>query len=240
MRLTELLPFAVASLAFAPGVSSAASAEVLDLAGRIHYGYYQADVRVIDAAQTALDRLGDSADVVYYRDFAALRRAQLRAPDRDGAKRLSACAAREIGTDVEKRAAAEAWVLVAACALVAGDGRRFEQALARARAGDDDHPRIALLEAWQLERSGSKDAQAIEERLTAAVEAFDAWTPTFDDPDWGQAEALAALAKNALDRGEVRAARDLVERALLLAPDYRRAVELRTALQGVRGETRTL
>lgn len=240
MRLTELLPFAIASLACAPGISWAASAEVLDLAGRIHYGYYQADARVIEAAQAALDRLDESADVVYYRDFAALRRAQLGAQGRDDAKRLSACAAREVAADVEKGAAADAWVLVAACALVASDERRFEQAMARARASDDDHPRIALLEAWQIERSGSTDAVAVEERLNAAVEAFEAWTPTFDDPDWGHAEALAALAKNALDRGEVRAARDLVERALLLAPDYRRAVDLRTALQGVRGETRTL
>ena len=35
-----------------------------------------------------------------------------------------------------------------------------------------------------------------------------------------------------LARGEARAARDLIERALLLAPDYRFAVELRARLHG--------
>jgi len=39
----------------------------------------------------------------------------------------------------------------------------------------------------------------------------------------------------ALARGDVRAARDLLERALLLAPDYNRAIALRTAVQGARG-----
>jgi hypothetical protein len=240
MRLTEFLVLAVASVACAPRVSCAASAELLDLAGRIHYGFYQSDVRVIDAAQPALDRLAASADVLYYRDFAALRRAQLGALDREGAKRLNECVVRDVGADVEKRAAAEAWVLIAACALVAGDQRRFEQGLARARAIDDDHPRIALLEAWRIERSDSPDAGALEKKLTAAAELFDSWTPTVDDPDWGHAEALVALAESALDRGEARAARDLIERALLLAPDYRRAVELRAAMQGVRGGTRGL
>ena len=60
-------------------------------------------------------------------------------------------------------------------------------------------------------------------KLAAVVEAFDAWTPSIDDPDWGHAEALTALAADALERGQVRTARDLIERALLLAPDYRAA-----------------
>ena len=66
--------------------------------------------------------------------------------------RLSECAQRDVPAGLEKRFAAEAWVLVAACALVAGDERRREQALALARERDDDNPRIALVEAWALER----------------------------------------------------------------------------------------
>jgi Tfp pilus assembly protein PilF len=45
---------------------------------------------------------------------------------------------------------------------------------------------------------------------------------------------LTSLAAGALQRGEMRAARDLIERALLLAPDYRAALELRAALQRTR------
>jgi tetratricopeptide (TPR) repeat protein len=217
------------------------SAEVLDLAGRVQYGYYQADERAIEAALTALDRLDDSPEVVYYRDFAALRLAQVGGRNDD--KRLSACAKREAPGELKGRAAAEAAVLAAACALVASDARRFEETLARARALDDDHPRIALLEAWMLEPTVARNPAAradFELKLTAAIEAFDAWTPTLDDPGWGQAEALAALGESALARGDVRAARDFLERALLLAPDYGRAVALRTAVQGARGGQRSL
>jgi len=157
--------------------------------------------------------------------------------DRDATKRLDACVDRAVDPALDDVEAAEAWVLVAACAFAAGDDRRVAGALAAARANDDDHPRLALVEAWRAQHAaGDAAAESTEVRaaLEAAVAAFDAWTPSIDDPDWGHAEALAALAQHALARGETRAARDLIERALLVAPDYRVAVELRTALQGSR------
>jgi hypothetical protein len=241
MRLTEWLAVTVAGVACASLIAHAqTSPELLDLAGRVHYGYYQADLRALEAAQAKLDSLGDASEVLYYRDFAALRRAQLGARDRDVLPRVSDCAAREPAKTLAGRRAAEAWVLVAACALVAGDERRVDFALARARSTDHDHPRIALVEAWRLAQSSAPDYAALATQLTATIAAFDAWPASIDDPDWGQAEALTALAESTLERGEVRAARDLLERALLLAPDYRRAVELRTALRGARGESRAL
>ena len=39
------------------GALGAPSAELLDLAARVHYGYYQAEPRAIEAAMTALQRL---------------------------------------------------------------------------------------------------------------------------------------------------------------------------------------
>jgi tetratricopeptide (TPR) repeat protein len=217
---------------------AAPSPELLDLAARVHYGYYNAEPRAIDAAGAALERLSESPEVVYYRDFAALRRAQLGAIDRAGQQRLRACAEREVAPGLDKRFAAEAWVLVAACAAVAGDDGRREQALALARERDDDNPRIALVEAWTLERDGG--TEAIAEKLAEVVGAFDAWAPALDDPEWGHAEALTALAADELQRGQVRTARDLIERALLLAPDYRAALELRVALQSARPSDRRL
>ena len=83
MRTTLAAFFGLAAAPLA--AHAAASAEVLDLAARVHYGYYHAEPRTIDTALAALDRLGDSPEVVYYRDFAALRRAHpiadLAAPD---------------------------------------------------------------------------------------------------------------------------------------------------------------
>jgi len=75
---------------------------------------------------------------------------------------------------------------------------------------------------------------AVVERLQTAVTRFDEWTAPAGAPDWGHAEALAALGEAALSRGEVRPARDWLERALLLAPEYRFADELRARLQAGR------
>src|SRR5262245_40196354 len=241
MRKTTAALAGMAALALA--AAAAPSAEVLDLAARVHYGYYHAEARTIDTAAEALERLGDSPDVLYWRDFAALRGAQLGANDRVGAERLRACAQREAPPKLDKRVAAEAWVLAAACAEVAGDDGRRERALAFARERDDDNPRIALVEAWAMMRAAGADAgerDAVSAKLTAVVEAFDAWEPALDDPDWGEAEALTALASAALERGQTRTARDFIERALLLAPDYRAALDLRVAMQSSRSGGRAL
>jgi tetratricopeptide (TPR) repeat protein len=244
MGLTKsLLLGAVVSACALQAVQAQPPSELLDLAARVHYGYYHGDARAIEAAEAALDRLPDSPDVLYYRDFAALRRVQLGGAARTGLLRLDECARRKIATGLPKPFTAEAWILVAACALLAGDERRREEALALARSRDDDNPRIVLVEAWALERAAQDDraqSEAWAAKLAAAVEAFDATTPTIDDPDWGHAEALTALAAHALDRGQVRMARDLLERALMLVPEYQTAVDLRVALQsGARGN-RTL
>jgi hypothetical protein len=235
MRFIHALPLALAAAALA--AKAAPSPELLDLAARVHYGYYQSEPRTIEAAIAALDRLADSPEVAYYKDFAALRRAQLGAADPPGLARLGACARRDVPTALDKRLAAEAWVLIAACAQLAGDQGRRDRALARARERDDDNPRIALVEVWAAATASATEAAELERfaaKLAAAVAAFDAWTPSIDDPDWGHAEALTAMAAAAMKRGQARAARDLVERALLLAPDYRAALEVRAALQSAR------
>ena len=237
MRLTKSLASIAGAALCAPLAIAATSPELADLAGRVHYGFYNGDARAIEAAQAGLDRQADSVEALYYRDFAALRRVQLGNADRDASKRLEECADREVDAELHGVAAAEAWVLVAACAFVADDDRRVVEALDQARANDDDHPRVALVEAWRVQREAGTEAgdnSEVGAAFEAAVAAFDAWTPSIDDPDWGNAEALVALGQVALARGETRAARDLMERALLIAPDYRLAVELRAKLQGNR------
>jgi hypothetical protein len=240
MRKTTTTVAGLATAAFA--ATAAPSAEVLDLAARVHYGYYHAEPRTIDAALTALDRLGDSPEAVYWRDFAALRLAQLGAADRAGPERLRECARRDPPPKLDKRFMAEAWVLAAACAQLAGDDGRRERALAFARDRDDDNPRIELVEAWAAAEAGSNSASgdAATARFAAVVEAFEAWEPSLDDPDWGYAEALTALAAAALERGQTRIARDYIERALLLAPDYSAALDLRVTMQSARSGDRTL
>jgi len=241
--MRSLIRLALSLYAATFAAQAAPSAELLDLAARVHYGYYHGEARAIDVAVEALDRLGDSPDVLYYKDFAALRRAQLGKAERPALARLHECAERDAPSGIDKRAAAEAWVLAAACAEVAGDDGRRQQALSLARERDDDNPRIALVEVWALERAAGTDIDKraqVSAKLAAVVEAFDAWSPPIDDPDWGHAEALTALASAAIERGQSRTARDLIERALLLAPDYGTALDLRVAMQNARADDRAL
>jgi hypothetical protein len=240
MRLTEALAIALlaASVRGAP-VWAGPSEEIADLAARIEYGYYAKEPRVIEAARAVLDRTeAADADTRYYTAYAAFRLAQLAAQGGgDGGKLVDTCI--DKATPARDNAgAAEQWVLVAACAEVGGQARRRDQALERARALDPQNPRLALVEAWAASpRAAEANAPPHAEAAASferAVASFDARPAAQSGPDWGEAEALTALGELKLMRGEAREARDLVERALLLAPDYRLAVELRARMQGGR------
>ncbi|HEX5047167.1 MAG TPA: hypothetical protein VFX89_08615 [Gammaproteobacteria bacterium] len=242
MRLTERAGIFVSFAALLCGARpacAASSEEISDLASRIDYGYYAGEPRVIEAARAVLDRSEASDPATrYYTAYAAFRMAQLSAHD-------GAAPGAFVDTCVDKAtpsrdapATAEQWILVAACAEVGAQARRRDQALERARALDPENPRLALLDAWvasprseQADPAGRDEAAA---RLEHAVAAFDARPAVDGGPDWGEAEALAALGEIVLARGETRAARDLIERALIVAPDYRLAVELRARMQGAR------
>jgi hypothetical protein len=235
MGLTKRLVISMAAgLALAAAAQGASSPEVLDAARRIEYGFYNRDARAIEAAVAVLDRLGDAPDALYYRDLAGLRLAQLDVVGRRSADLLAACVERAVPNDAKGVVAAEAWVLVAACAVEAGATRRMEVALAKARALDDDNPRIALVAAWAADhaRATALDAEPRAKAWQGIVAGFDDWNAPADAPAWGKAEALAELGAIELARGDARAARDLIERSLLEAPDYARAVELRSRLLG--------
>jgi tetratricopeptide (TPR) repeat protein len=240
MRLTE--PFAIALLAASmcgARAWAAPSEEIADLAARIEYGYYAEEPRVIEAARAVLDRAeAADADTRYYTAYAAFRLAQLAAHGgADAGKLVDTCIEKATPPRADA-ATAEQWVLVAACAEVGGQARRRDQALERARALDPQNPRLALVDAWAASpRAADADAALREEavaHLEHAVAAFDARPAGQGGPDWGEAEALASLGQVALARGDAREARDLIERALLVAPDYRLAVELRARMQGAR------
>lgn len=241
MGLTKLLP-ALALCCGLPLAASASSPEIADLAARIEYGYYGDDARVIEAAMAVLERLGDSeTDARFYLGLAELRLAQLAAHrGADTSRHVERCIERATPKNADEKgpAAAEPWILVAACAAIGEQARRRDQALERARSLAPSHPRVALLSAWAISpkplQAPAPVRDAVAAQLEKAIAAFETWKPPPGAPDWGQAEALTQLGGIALQRGEVRAARDLLERALLLAPDYRVAVELQNSLQSGR------
>jgi hypothetical protein len=238
-------PLIVSALLAAPVHADPAPA-LADLAARIDYGFYAADERVIDAARAALDRLPDDELAVrYHRAFAALRSAQLRPPGAaDTGALLQSCvedATPRRDTARDDHAETEGWILVAACAAIgvqhgSTQQRRRDQAVERARALDADHPRLALIEAWAVNpRAAAAPQRARDEaaaKLAVAAERFRSWRRATGAPEWGEAEVLALLGELHLQRGDTRAARDFIERALLAAPEYRVAVQLRDKLVG--------
>jgi tetratricopeptide (TPR) repeat protein len=133
--------------------------------------------------------------------------------------------------------AAEAWVLVAACSLQGtieepsrnvGHALRLAAALEAADAIAPQNPRLLLIHA-RVERDRSAGERR-ERMLELARAGFEEVGHDGRFPAWGLAETLASLGESYLERGALREARDVIEQALLEAPDYTFALELRNAL----------
>lgn len=126
---------------------------------------------------------------------------------------------------------AEAHAIEAVCAGLSPAARNGTSGCARSRALraalaiEPENPRVKLIEAL-CSSSASQDPAAVE-RWREVVESFEAAPPSRPGrPDWGHVEALTMLGEAYLQRGEPVAARDALERALVLAPDYRQAQQL--------------
>jgi tetratricopeptide (TPR) repeat protein len=211
------------------GANADLTSDLADLSARAEYGFYAAEPTVIGAARRDLDRLADSdARVSYYRALAAMRAAQVDA--RRAADALDDCIESAEQAASQEPSWAEPWVLVAACSTLAADERRFEGAVTSARRLERDNPRLGLVEAWHSVPDDGPPAAAAVDGLVTTLEAvvamFEAAPSDPETPGWGEAEALALLGSLYLERGSTRAARDVLERALLAAPGYTEAVEL--------------
>ena len=224
-------------------VSCAAASELGDIVARIDYGFYTADPRMIQAARDDLTRSGAAGGAhAYYEAYAAYRLSRLDLTARPRERRALIRACLDAGRSSARTEAwtAEAWIVVAACSIqgiaqepsrALGHASRLSEALAAARAIDADNPRLLLVESWY--RHDDVPAEEAHERRRVLLERaraeFDA-RGYEDGPDWGRAELLASLGKVYLELGQRRDARDLIEEALIEAPDYYFALELRNAL----------
>lgn len=232
-------------------VAAMRAAELADRAAVIQYASFTADVRRLVELSESLS--GESARgdlqvlVHYYGAYAAYRAAEL---DDDLEYRvgvlLDRCvdeARKAIRLDAEF---AEAHALVGAChglaaarrplsAIVAGNFSARE--LRRAMALAPDNPRVLLLNAVTQRRRTSDGAFRDEQagrQLREAIRLFESAAPAdgVAAPGWGEAEAHLRLAELALSRQAHSAARDHLERALLIAPDYKQVQALLRTLQG--------
>ena len=220
-----------------------AVAELDDAVARVEYAFYTMDTRSLKAAAGSIEQLVAPRELqalqAYYVAFAHWKLAQLyQEAGEAGARQSQAAKAGGICVRYAETARkldarlAEAGALQAICGTFEPGltGARptcgRSKLLRDARETEPTNPRIQLIEALCVAEQ-ERVSGAYLERLRGVVEAFEPVpSSAVRRPDWGLAEALVALAQCHLQRGDQVSARDAVERALVIAPDYRQAQAL--------------
>jgi tetratricopeptide (TPR) repeat protein len=228
--------------------------ELEDAQARVEYAFYTSDTRSLEDVLQMLERLEMDDPLIpwrhYYAAFGYWKLAQLYSEQaaqggkgaRGKADRAGDACAEHASQAVQRDARFfEAQALKAACSrfglasrvgdLASAAGCSRNKALRAARAAEPKNPRIKLIDAWCLSNSAGLTSKAVFEKARAAVNAFEASPINAPGaPNWGEPEALTLLGQVYFERGEALAARDLLEHALAIAPDYRKAQELLGAL----------
>jgi tetratricopeptide (TPR) repeat protein len=213
-----------------------------DIEAQILYAYHTEDTNTLqDLIQGLRNELKDDAGnppLRYHLAHARYRLAELsgRAAARRADEALSECID-DLKPLLQKDVkSVEALILQGACYLGLADLRTVQSVVLRARAWDrlnaaaklaPRNPRLLLIESTQaLARAnpGSPEHQQALSQLNLAVQEFDRAPATnVDEPGWGHAEAYLALGRELQERGDRVQARNLIEKALIAAPDYKSA-----------------
>ncbi len=130
----------------------------------------------------------------------------------------------------------EALVLQSACYGELAKRRRLEAVLLRSKADerlnaayklDPRNPRVLYFMAedgFSRSKPHSPEAQRAFAELQDSAKIFDQSSATRNDvPGWGHAEAYLALGVQLQSRGDTLGARNWIEKALIVAPDYKAA-----------------
>jgi hypothetical protein len=233
----------VACLLVTGAALAASDAEWLDTEGQIQYAFYTEDVRALANLAARLDSKSGTDPLQGYYAALAYYRLALTVAARDKPRAANAaehCVA-NLDPVLQARADwADAFALQGACfgsvaelkplrAPFAGPHSRSQ--LARALELEPHNPRALLLDGGLHYERPQGAGQAGKKRacgeLQAAVAAFEAARVGEEHvPEWGAAEGYTYRARCDLDRGDVGSARDALERALLIAPDFQLARRL--------------
>lgn len=234
------------ALLVAATASGESVAELDDAAARMQYAFYTADTQGIETILKNLEefQVEDSlaASKAYQLAYGNWKLSQLYLQPladqrpRPNGKSLASKAAQTCVRDARhavelEGSNAEAMAIEAVCeghsatAHAGSTGCANSKPLRTANGLAPNNPRIKLVQAICTE-SKETDPAAVE-RWRAVVASFEGAPPSRPGkPDWGQVEALTMLGETYLQRGDPVAARDSLERALVLAPDYRQAQQL--------------
>jgi tetratricopeptide (TPR) repeat protein len=244
---------AICCAAFCTTALAASEDELGDLAARLQYGYYSADARALQRAIQEIEKIEVDPKLNRARDY-QLGYGQWKLAEtllkQDGSAARRAAAACIDVTDraleaVPKRLNipkpdvlhAELHAIQAGCYIARRDSSRAGKALEEGLALQPSNPRILLVAgAFAIGHAkSSADRAAAERSIASAVTAFDLQPPQAPGAaDWGHAEALALLGEIQLAQGNGIGARNSLERALVIAPDYTHARTLLARATGGR------
>jgi hypothetical protein len=241
-NIARVFLFATAFAGFAS--HAAGRDELYDKATQIQFAFYAGDSRALARELDQLTQLDADAELQalrwYYIGYGEWKLAE---SVMDADKKGAAAAAEACTDSLDKAAtadpkAAEVYAMQSACFDLLGDLRTLRapyydlkagKSLEKARALGEKNPRVMLVGALHDRKLAkhADDKQRAYQSLVKAVNAFDAApTPLGSSPDWGQAESLVYLGMSDLERGDSLAARNALEHALVIAPDYRKAQDL--------------
>jgi len=237
-----LLPWLLA----AASATAGSTAEFDDLVSRLQFSFFTGDNRALEQMLSELDRVEVDAALTatksYQLAYGQWKLAQLLGEPRDERDRAAAksSAGKAAKSCVQHARAAierdprmaEIYAIEAACdTYQPGSVKQSSTSCLRSKSMRTaltlgaENPRVLFINALCSPDAGG-DPAAIE-RWRTVVTKFEAAPPSQPSkPDWGHAEALTLLGESYLKRGEMVAARDVLERALVLAPDYRQAQKL--------------
>lgn len=233
---------ALPAMAWFPVPGRCADTNWLDIESRIQYGYFTEDARSIRGLMEKLTP-ADPPDPSrsYYAGLANYRLTQLLAgSDRSQAKEAAERCVTSLDRALQSRKEfAEALALQSACLEVVASLEPLRGPLAASRSGaqlekarhaEPRNPRVLFLNAvedYERPSATAADKERALGEFRKAADAFEAERQQEDHlPGWGAAEAYVYLARCYLDRRSTLEARDALERALLIAPEFAQARRL--------------
>ena len=244
MKAFSRATFVLSLALVAASNAHAADVDWMDVEGRIQYGFYTEDTRALGAVVSQLSGAEGGEDPLrhYYVGLANYRLSMLVAEkDKSRAREAAArCVSRLDAAVTGKSDFAEGLALQSACLRTLANltpwkplaGPKSTGQMERAAKLAPKDPRVLLLQALENGEGGKIDAPAIA-KLKKAAAAFEVERQGVDrTPGWGAAETYAYLGRGYLEQGDVLAARDALERALLIAPDFALARRLLQKITG--------
>jgi hypothetical protein len=241
LRLAHGLALVLVGLAAS---STAAANQWMDVEGRIQYGFYTEDARTLSDVVSELSGPNSENEPLlhYYIGLANFRLSSvLAARDKTAARQAAArCVSRLDEAVTRKPGFAEGLALQSACLRALSNLTAWKPLAASKSTGYMEKaiklapkdPRVLLLDALEQGEGGPIDKAGIA-KLKKAAAAFEAERQGVDrTPGWGAAETYAYLGRGYLEQGDVVSARDALERALLIAPDFVLARKLMTRITG--------